>query len=482
MSQTLKDSSYPALQPEEPVQRDPSDPYIAIRNVLIKDGLFGSEDPNPWRIARNPFTISRDELSFFQDLGNHLLAFYQALNRLYYESVRGHQPTWIHTYLDQGKPEALLSFARMNRFRDLVPGVIRPDVIPTDHGMTITELDSVPGGIGLTGSLGGAYGQQGYQILGGTDGMVRGFAKMIEEPVGSSPFHLAIVVSDESESYRSEMQWLAYRLSNQGIQATCVHPKDLGFTEEGLWLPEQYQDRAVSVVYRFFELFDLKNIPKSELVMYGVKKGKTIVTPPYKPWLEEKLAFALVHHPMLEPYWKKVLSLETFDLLRRLMPQTWVLDPSPIPPTAIIPGLEVNGRAISSWRDLEVTTQKERQYVIKPSGFSELAWGSRGVFVGHDLPQTEWSAALQSALDSFSTTPSVLQVFHKGRQFTLEYYDEQNDHWKSMTGRARLSPYYFVRGDQAELGGILATVCPKDKKIIHGMRDAIMAPCMPDQP
>jgi len=477
MSQTLKDSSYSALQAEEPIQRDLSDPYIAIRNVLTRDGLFNSEDPNPWRIARDPFPISSDELSFFQDLGNHLLTFYRALNRLYLESVRGHKPSWVHSYLDQGKPEALLSFARMNRFRDLIPGVIRPDVILTDHGMTITELDSVPGGIGLTGSLGRAYGQQGYRIVGGADGMVRGFAKMIGEPAGSSPFHLAIVVSDESAFYRSEMKWLASQLSNQGIQTICVHPKDLVFTEEGLLLPEQYPDRAVSVVYRFYELFDLKNIPKSELMMYSVKKGKTIVTPPYKPWLEEKLAFALVHHPMLEPYWKKVLSHETFELLRRLMPQTWVLDPSPLPPTAIIPGLEVNGRAVSDWRELEVTTQKERQYVIKPSGFSELAWGSRGVFVGHDLPQSEWSAVLQSALDSFSTTPSVLQVFHKGRQFTLEYYDEQNANWKLMTGRARLSPYYFVHGDQAELGGILATVCPKDKKIIHGMRDAIMAPC-----
>jgi hypothetical protein len=30
---------------------------------------------------------------------------------------------------------------------------------------------------------------------------------------------------------------------------------------------------------------------------------------------------------------------------------------------------------------------------------------------------------------------------------------------------------------QAELGGVLATICPKDKKIIHGMRDAVMTPC-----
>ena len=187
--------------------------------------------------------------------------------------------------------------------------------------------------------------------------MVRGFEKMMEKIVSDSSYHLAIVVSDESESYRSEMQWLANRLSRKGIQATCVHPKDLEFTESGLWLTQD-PDRAVSVVYRFFELFDLKNIPKSELVMYSVKKGKTVVTPPYKPWLEEKLAFAFVHHPMLEPYWKKVLSSETFELLRRHMPRTWVLDPSPIPPTAIIPGLEIQGRAVSSWQDLEGTTQK----------------------------------------------------------------------------------------------------------------------------
>ena len=30
----------------------------------------------------------------------------------------------------------------------------------------------------------------------------------------------------------------------------------------------------------------------------------------------------------------------------------------------------------------------------------------------------------------------------------------------------------------AELGGVLATICPADKKIIHGMKDAILAPCV----
>lgn len=50
-----------------------------------------------------------------------------------------------------------------------------------------------------------------------------------------------------------------------------------------------------------------------------------------------------------------------------------------------------------------------------------------------------------------------------------------------MKGRVRLCPYYFVHGDgdgaRTQLGGVLATICPADKKIIHGMRDAILAPC-----
>jgi hypothetical protein len=159
------------------------------------------------------------------------------------------------------------------------------------------------------------------------------------------------------------------------------------------------------------------------------------------------------------------------------MPRTWLLDPAPIPPTATIPGLRMGDRAVTNWRDLAAATQKERHYVIKPSGFSELAWGSRGVSVGHDLPQAEWAAAIDHALASFPTTPYILQEFHKGRIYELDYWDPTANQLVRMNGRARLSPYYFVADGNAELAGILATICSAEKKIIHGMKDAIMVPC-----
>jgi len=434
--------------------------------------------------------LTNTEVAFFRTLGNHLLAFYRALNRLYFESVRGSQPGWVAGYLDQGKPESLISYSRMKRFRDFLPGVIRPDVLPTEEGLVITELDSVPGGIGVTGSMSRAYGQSAmgngqwesadghpFEIIGGADGMVRGFAGMVQAMIGNRTGCLAIVVSDEARDYGPEMRWLAARLREQGTETWCVEPRDVRFTEEGLWVATQEGERPVALVYRFFELFDLKNVPKAELIMYSAKKERTLVTPPFKPALEEKLAFALLHHPILIPFWKKELGEETFDLLIRLMPRTWVLDPHPLPPTAVIPDLRLSGRAVADWRDLAHASQKDRRLVIKPSGFSELAWGSRGVSIGHDLPQSDWAAALESALTSFPTTPYILQEFHKGRQFELSYYDEAAGVLVPMSGRARLCPYYFVTGGQAELAGILATVCPLDKKVIHGMRDAIMAPC-----
>jgi hypothetical protein len=122
-------------------------------------------------------------------------------------------------------------------------------------------------------------------------------------------------------------------------------------------------------------------------------------------------------------------------------------------------------------------SQKARQFIMKPSGFSELAWGSRGVRVGHDLSEEAWKGALQMALSGFETTPYVLQPFHKSRRIEMKYLDKNTHLPVRMEGRVRLSPYYFVEGKEATLGGILATVCPLDKKLIHGMSEAIMAPC-----
>lgn len=454
------------------------DRCMAIRTRLQSADLFGPAAS--WRISPCPFYLSADQLQFFTELGPHLLSFYRALNRLYNDSVKGIQPAWAAGYLDQGKPEALVQYSRMKRFRDALPAVIRPDVIPSQDGMVITELDSVPGGIGLTACLSHIYHDLdggGSKLIGGRDEMVRGFGRMLRSVQDRHAGCIAILVSEESKDYRPEMSWLAVQLRAEGIPAWCVEPREIRFTEEGLRLHTDGSEQPICMVYRFYELFDLLNIPKAELVQYAVKKDWVSVTPPYKPALEEKSAFALLHHPMLRPFWEKELGEDCTLYLRAIMPKTWLLDPAPLPAIATIPGLRIGDRAVAQWSALETATQKERHFVIKPSGFSALAWGSRGVSIGHDMPQHAWVETLRNALASFPTTPYILQEFHKGRLFEMDFVDEDQNTMVHMSGRARLSPYYFVSEGKVELAGILATVCPADKKILHGMKDAILVPC-----
>ena len=64
-----------------------------------------------------------------------------------------------------------------------------------------------------------------------------------------------------------------------------------------------------------------------------------------------------------------------------------------LPPEAALPGLGVH-----SWQEVMEMSQKERRLVLKISGFDPTAWGSRGVYIGHDLPATEWRAQIEHAL------------------------------------------------------------------------------------
>lgn len=467
-----------------------------IQNALaINDGLQGtglyrepkgelaSGQHTTWRVTPEPFQLDKEMYAFFTELGDHLLRFYEATNRLYARAVRGSLPDWVRAWLEAGKPEQVIDYARMRRFRTAVPAIIRPDVIPTDDGYAITELDSVPGGFGLLAAMTRQYAKVGATgIVGGKDGMVEGFVDAMRALVPNNPHPVvAIIVSDESDAYRGEMEWLAGAATGTGLTAFAIHPRDVQFTEEGLFLPQHItgmaQPMKIDIVYRFFELFDLKNIPKIDLILYAIRKELVVATPPLKHHLEEKLLMALFHHPALEPFWLEQLGRDSVEFLKPLFPKTWVMDPAPLPPHAVIPDLRVGGRIVTDWNQLKDTTQKERELVIKPSGFSEEAWGSRGVRIGHDLPKEEWADAIDEALAAFSHTPHILQEFRKGAGFKLHYYDFASEELVPMRGRARLCPYYFVVDGKTRLGGVLATVTPMDKKLIHGMVDAVMAPC-----
>ena len=460
----------------------PEDICLEIESSLVQSDLFSkatqTEKLAPsWRVSPEPYYLSSEEILFFEDLGCHLLKFYTVLNSLYSDSVKGKIPSWFAQYLDAGKPDDLVAYSRMKRIRGDLPGIIRPDIMVTEKGFSITELDSVPGGFGLTARLMDLYSSM-DEIVGMSEGGIpEAFYKMAESVSGEKSCVVAIIVSDEANDYWGEMSSLSQHLNDKGFPVFALKPQELIFREEGLFFKKNNNEVKVDVLYRFFELFDLKNIPKAELIMYSCKKGRVKITPPFKPYLEEKLAFSLFKHPVLTSLWEKELGCETFSILSHLIPETWILDSREVPDYAVIPGLDIGGKLVQNWKELISLTKKERELVIKPSGFSPESWGSRGVVIGHDVSAEVWGKTLEDSLAKFPERSSVLQVFHKGRRVRVRYRDSGTDSIVEMESRVRLTPYYFLIEGSARLAGILATLCPHDKKKIHGMSDAVLIPC-----
>jgi hypothetical protein len=427
-----------------------NDKHAAIREAFPKEGLFAEKD---WLLSPDPFAIEKSFERELEQLGHRLFVFQRACNQLYQLSVKGKQPAWVARYLDAGKPAELIEFSRRKETRDDLPAVIRPDLVLTDDGYIIAEIDSVPGGIGLTAWLNQTYAALGADVIGGAEGMIEGFRGVL--PDGGD-----VVISKEAATYRPEMEWIAARLHDRH--------KDFEWRVRDA---ENYQPVAGRSVYRFFELFDLPNIPKIDETLRAVAAGEIRITPPIKPFLEEKMWFALFWMQPLREFWRRELGEKYFLQLQKIIPYSWLLDPTPLPQHAVIPRLEIH-----DWREAAKFSQKDRDLLLKVSGFSPLGWGSRGIALGSDLPHAEWQQRIEHALETFNQSPTILQRFHKGRLVEHRYWESESGELKTMRGRVRLSPYYFVEKEKVTLRGALATIVPADKKLLHGMRDAIMVP------
>ena len=132
-----------------------------VRAAIPAGGLFAGQS---WRIAAEPFRARcPTRSSELESLGRVLLKFYRCSQPALSPERGRKQPGWVAAWLDQGKPAELIALQRAHAFKNELPRVIRPDILLTEDGFSITELDSVPGGIGLTAWLNQTYSKPGVR-------------------------------------------------------------------------------------------------------------------------------------------------------------------------------------------------------------------------------------------------------------------------------------------------------------------------------
>jgi hypothetical protein len=240
--------------------------YEECQAALSRTPLFAG---GTWRVSPEAWPLCAAQVAELERVGGYCLEFHRALARLYTLSWQGEsilrnrdlRTPWVADYLERGKPERLVRHSRNGRIRRQLPIVIRPDLLLTEEGFALTEIDSVPGGIGITAFLNDLYGGAGEGIV-GAGGMLAAFLDALRALVpGVDDPLVAILVSDESSSYRPEMDYAAAAMRGLGGRVHCRHCSEI-FTREGDFFVEAEGGmQKVDLVYRFWELFDSASVP-----------------------------------------------------------------------------------------------------------------------------------------------------------------------------------------------------------------------------
>jgi hypothetical protein len=292
-----------------------------LRQKLLEPPLFAEKI---WKLSPEPWPISEAQLKEIKTIGAACYSYQQALERLYVRSFtdkkilrnRDIHAKWVATYLDRFKPQGLIDHGRHRMIKGQTPLVLRPDLLITDQGFTMSELDSVPGGIGLTAYLNEVYAEDFPNLIGGVD-MPKKFYQTLQRLTPNVKFPLiAIVVSEESATYRPEFEWLGEKLRNDGHDVHVVDPSQIMQMSDESYIPVDGAPRKVDQIYRFFELFDLANVKGADGLFNGIEKADSFIVDPHK-WLFAPFdACALIYkNPKLakKAHLQKAAYLETLD-------------------------------------------------------------------------------------------------------------------------------------------------------------------------
>jgi hypothetical protein len=106
---------------------------------------------------------------------------------------------------------------------------------------------------------------------------------------------------------------------------------------------------------------------------------------------------ALLRMKPLQSFWELEMRTNHYQTMKDVLPDAWVLDPTPIPPGAVIPRLE-----ISDWGDIEPLRSCSSSFILSD------AWklGAETSLSG-SVSNEVWRSLLGSALQS---VPSQIHV------------------------------------------------------------------------
>jgi hypothetical protein len=177
--------------------------------------------------------------------------------------------------------------------------------------------------------------------------------------------------------------------------------------------------------------------------------------------LENPIWLALLCAAPLQNVWSRELRASNLAFLRKLLPMSWAVDPSPLPHQAVIPRLGV--RSFAEVTDANRSDLVLRSFLKTDSGPSEV--------IRSQVTNSAWASAMDGALAEFETAPWLLQ---ERPAFTIA--PPGNQVLGLGSGEPQLRAYYFEQEGQVSTGGIVARFQGNDEGET-GVKLSLLAPC-----
>lgn len=337
--------------------------------------------------------------------------------------------------MDTGKPQIFIGDNPAHYL------FIRPDLIITEGGFSICEVETSPFGLALAEILNQACQNQGFETIVARDSL-SGHIRQ------NTPIDGSIIYSKKTQAYSDQMTFLA----------------DKVFSGNGRnWNAQDADNLTPSIssnIYRGFYLNEYLSDPAIKILLDRqiVNNGRT--TPSPTPYVEEKAILSLIYDTRFEEYLRKKLGDASFKHLRAVIPPTWIVGQEQF----FSPGMPSN---VSSSVELASLSKSKRAYVLKSSGFSENSSWKEGV---HFLQRESADKTLQllHEAETDKTGLHIVQEFKKGVNIPMNYESDDEKTETPMSARIRLTPYFSVTNDNQDgkLIAIKATGC-ENTDFIH---------------
>lgn len=380
---------------------------------------YRTNEKLPFRVAPEPFWVDEVQARTLERLGPVLSDFWDATAELYAVDERAHE------LLDRGKPEIMRDVEAPNYI------FLRPDIVVTEEGLGICEIETSIFGLGLAELLNRGFSEYGFDTLAED-------RRLQAHITASTPPEGMIAFSDKTKAFEGQLKFLADTVFSAswrfwGVEHAKRANRDSP-TYRAHYLHEYLTDRFIKRLYEDEE-------------------GDQIV-PGLTPQFEEKAILAFLWDKRFERHYRQQLGDSDYDFLKTLVLPTWIVGEE----ESFSPGLPGN---FQESVDLATLPRSKRGFVLKASGFGDSSSWSEGVSFLQDKSSATAREQLTAAQKGSCHQLQVVQEFREGAKLPVTY--EDGTYLVETRNRFRLTPYYSTK--LGELLVIKATGCEGTNRI-----------------